>query len=130
LREIVHLRMALESFTTAALEICCVSCVTKEVGVAHVRSYLHTVHPLGRPVLVHVFENTNEGGVDRDRKHLVNKDAFYVRTHNMSLPLIMQIKTLQRLILVHVFENANEDCVQRTPDRVKGALQLLSKRHM
>jgi len=33
LQEILHLRMALESFTTAALEICCVWCVTKEVAV-------------------------------------------------------------------------------------------------
>ena len=32
LREILHLRMALETFTTAALKICCVWCVTKEVG--------------------------------------------------------------------------------------------------
>jgi len=40
LREIIHLRLALESFTTAALEICCVWCVAKEVGLARVRPYL------------------------------------------------------------------------------------------
>jgi len=40
LREIIHLKMALESFTTAALEICCVWCVTKEARLARVRPYL------------------------------------------------------------------------------------------
>jgi len=41
LRVIIHLEMALESFTTAALVIYCVWCVTKEVGLARVRH--HTV---------------------------------------------------------------------------------------
>jgi len=62
LREIIYLRMSVESFNTAALEICCVCvvymCVTKEVGLGRVRSY----HRLALTKILPIFYYCNKGG--------------------------------------------------------------------
>ena len=63
MRELLHLRMTLESFTTATLEICCVWCVTKDVGLACVRPYLvRSYAPCPLDLLASVYSSRIDGG--------------------------------------------------------------------